>query len=47
MMLLHTGDNDERKSRNREESESVSWSLRKIEKYLIVNEICSSYLKEV
>lgn len=46
MMLLHTGDNDERKNRNREESEIVSWSLRKIEKYLIVNEIHLSYLKE-
>lgn len=45
-MLLHTGDNDERENRNREESEIVSWSLRKIEKYLIANEICLSYLKE-
>lgn len=46
-MLLLTGDNDERKNRNKEESEIVSWSLRKIEKYPIVNEICSLYLKEV
>lgn len=35
-----------KENRNREESEIVSWSLRKIEKYLIANEICLSYLKE-